>query len=95
MPIYAASNGHEIYLGIDLYVLNRALPHFLVLTWKNMEKVGKTAVFRADMAGLGKYCMGGYVRTGVYRVKVPPLLYHIVSCDKAMINNYGNHNHRQ
>ena len=24
--------------------------------------------FRADMAGLGKYCMGGYGRIGVYRV---------------------------
>ena len=28
---------------------------------------GNTA--RADMAGLGKYCMGGYGRIGVYRVK--------------------------
>ena len=25
------------------------------------------AVFRADMAGLGKYHMGGYGRIGVYR----------------------------
>ena len=28
---------------------------------------GNTA--RADMAGLGKYCTGGYGRIGVYRVK--------------------------
>ena len=34
-----------------------------------MEIYGKMAVFRADMAGLGKYCMGGYGRIGVYRVK--------------------------
>ena len=25
---------------------------------------------RADMAGLGKYCMGGYGRIGVYRDKM-------------------------
>ena len=30
---------------------------------------GKTAVFPADMAGLGKYSMGGYGRIGVYRVR--------------------------
>ena len=35
-----------------------------------MEILGKTAVFRADMAGLGKYCIGGYGRIGVYRVNV-------------------------
>ena len=29
----------------------------------------KRPFFRADMAGLGKYCMGGYGRIGVYRVK--------------------------
>ena len=34
-----------------------------------MEIFGKTAVFRADMAGLGKYHTGGYGRIGVYRVK--------------------------
>ena len=28
----------------------------------------KRPFFRADMAGLGKYCMGGYGRIGVYRV---------------------------
>ena len=33
--------------------------------WKFMEK---RPFFRADMAGLGKYCMGGYGRIGVYRV---------------------------
>ena len=35
--------------------------------WKFSEK---TPFFRADMAGLGKYHMGGYGRIGVYRVKV-------------------------
>ena len=29
----------------------------------------KRPFFRADMAGLGKYSMGGYDRIGVYRVK--------------------------
>ena len=29
----------------------------------------KRPCFRADMAGLGKYCTGGYGRIGVYRVK--------------------------
>ena len=32
--------------------------------WKNL------LFFRADMAGLGKYCMSGYGRNGVYRVKI-------------------------
>ena len=30
----------------------------------------KRPFFRAAMAGLGKYHMGGYGRIGVYRVKV-------------------------
>ena len=34
--------------------------------WKFLEK---WPFFRADMAGLGKYHMGGYGRIGVYRVK--------------------------
>ena len=35
-----------------------------------MENSGKKrSFFRADMAGLGKYSMGGYGRIGVYRVK--------------------------
>ena len=33
----------------------------------------KRPFFRADMAGLGKYCMGGYGRIGVYRVKADSL----------------------
>ena len=33
--------------------------------WKFLEK---QPFFRADMAGLGKYHMGGYGRIGVYRV---------------------------
>ena len=32
-----------------------------------LEKCG---IFRADMAGLGKYCTGGYGRIGVYRVNI-------------------------
>ena len=35
-----------------------------------MENSGKTAVFPADMARLGKYSMGGYGRIGVYRVNI-------------------------
>ena len=34
-----------------------------------MEYFEKRPFFRADMAGLGKYNMGGYGRIGVYRVK--------------------------
>ena len=34
--------------------------------WKNMQK---RLFFRAAMAGLGKYRMGGHGRIGVYRVK--------------------------
>ena len=33
--------------------------------WKCLEK---RSFFRADMAGLRKYCMGGYGRIWVYRV---------------------------
>ena len=33
-----------------------------------MENSGKTAVFPADMAGLGKDSMGGHGRIGVYNV---------------------------
>ena len=33
-----------------------------------MENFGKTAVIRADMAGLRKYHKGGYGRNEVYRV---------------------------
>ena len=35
--------------------------------WKILEK---RPFFRADMAGLGKYSMGGYGRIGVYRVRL-------------------------
>ena len=35
-----------------------------------LEKCGKKQLFfLAAMAGLGKYCMGGYGRIGIYRVK--------------------------
>ena len=36
--------------------------------WEFLEK---RLFFRADMAGLGKCCTGGYGRIGVYRVKSP------------------------
>ena len=36
--------------------------------WNFFEK---RPFFRADMAGLGKYCTGGYGRIGVYRVNSP------------------------
>ena len=35
--------------------------------WKSLEK---RPFFRADMAGLGKYCMGGYGRIGVYMRRI-------------------------
>ena len=41
--------------------------YFFGKMWKNMEK---RPFFRAAMAGLGKYHMGGYGRIGVYRVNV-------------------------
>ena len=34
-----------------------------------MEKIGKMALFCADMARLGKYRMRGYCPIGIYRVK--------------------------
>ena len=40
---------------------------YLGKMWKFLEKL---PFFRADMAGLGKYCTGGYGRIGVYRVKL-------------------------
>ena len=44
-----------------------------ILSCSNLEKIWKILekrlFFRADMAGLGKYCTGGYGRIGVYRVK--------------------------
>ena len=43
-----------------------------ILVGSNLEKCGKlwkNGRFSAGMAGLGKYCMGGYGRIGVYRVK--------------------------
>ena len=46
--------------------------YILEKMWKFLEK---RPFFRADMAGLGKYHMGGYGWIGVYRVKLkfPPL----------------------
>ena len=35
--------------------------------WKFLEK---RPFFRADLAGLGKYCTGGFGRIGVHRVNV-------------------------
>ena len=36
---------------------------------KMLKILEKRPFFRADTAGLGKYCTGGYGRIGVYRVK--------------------------
>ena len=47
--------------------LIRFLVFLLGKMWKTMEK---RPFFRAAMAGLGKYHMGGYGRIRVYRVKV-------------------------
>ena len=46
--------------------------------WNFFEK---QPFFRADMAGLGKYHMGGYGRIGVYRVKQNSMV-HIYICDQ-------------
>ena len=43
---------------------------YLGKMWKNMAK---RSFFWAAMAGLGKYCTGGYGRIGVYRVKLVAL----------------------
>ena len=44
-----------------------------ILVGSNLVKCGnflkKRPFFRADMAELGKYCMGRYGRIGVYRIK--------------------------
>ena len=60
-----------IFIGFNLIYWTPVSGFQDVLIWKNVEIFGKTAVFsgRADMAGLGKYCMGRYGRIGVYRVK--------------------------
>ena len=51
----------------------RLAPRLLFFVVSNLEKYGKfwkkRPFFRADMARLGKYSMGGYGRIGVYRVK--------------------------
>ena len=52
----------------------------LVLIWKNVEIWEKRPFFQADMAGLGKYSMGGYGRIGVYRVKVKRLMMQAGCC---------------
>ena len=39
---------------------------------KMLKILGKRPFFRADTAGLGKYCTGGYGRIGVYRVSWYP-----------------------
>ena len=45
------------------------LIHFYKFSLEKCGKIWKNRpFFRADMAGLGKYCMGGYGRIGVYRV---------------------------
>ena len=45
---------------------------YYIFVGSNLEKyvkiLEKQPFFRADMAGLGKYSMGGYGRIGVYRV---------------------------
>ena len=48
--------------------------------WKFLEK---RPFFRVDMAGLGKYSMGGYGRIGFYRVKIEQ------SCNKTKHRLYG------
>ena len=46
------------------------LIHFYRFSLEKCGKIWKNRpFFRADMAGLGKYCMGGYGRIWVYRVK--------------------------
>ena len=49
---------------------------FILFVWFYFGKMWKFSekrpFFRADMAGLGKYHMGGYGRIGVYRVKKWP-----------------------
>ena len=51
---------------------------FYFFIGSNLEKCGKFRkngrFFRADTAGLGKYCTGGYGRIGVYRGKYISLM---------------------
>ena len=46
--------------------------------WKFL---GKRPFFRADMAGLGKYCTGGYGRIGVYRDNICIYIYIYIHRD--------------
>ena len=47
----------------SLYFLYGSILEKCGFFWKNSR------FFQADIAGLGKYCTGGYGRIGVYRVK--------------------------
>ena len=55
--------------------------YFFGKMWTNMEK---RPFFRAAMAGLGKYHMGGYGRIGVYRVNSQTMVYFTESSVRLM-----------
>ena len=63
--------------------------------WKCLEKL---PFFRADMAGLGKYCTGGFDRIGVYKFKgsrygsrwvCNVFRYHHVGIGNAKLSSWG------
>ena len=47
----------------------RLIPFVLFYFGKMWNFLEKRPFFRADLAGLGKYCTGGFGRIGVHRVK--------------------------
>ena len=54
-------------LNLIFWNPNMRLIRFGGLFWENVGQYGKTAIFLAAAAGLGKYRTGGYGRIGVYR----------------------------
>ena len=56
----------KLFMGFNLIYWTRISGSYFL---KHVNFFEKRPFFRADMAGFGKYCMGGYGRIGVYRVK--------------------------
>ena len=68
---------------------------FILFVWFYFEKMWKFSekqpFFRADMAGLGKYHMGGYGRIGVYRVKYMSLKVHSHFVKRKQMSSHISH----
>ena len=66
-PNVRANNQSQSPTDLHIFIKTKLFHlHLQEKMWENMEK---RLFFRAALAGLGKYRMGGYGRIGVYRVK--------------------------